>query len=150
MSEQLLEQCQRYFPGLAWHLDDGYEQAFAHCFLGGDLRFDFSLTWNGESYGFTIQVARQIRLASFTGLTPASALAQAAALWREFAAEAMAVVGPVPEPKPSPEHQRQSGMAITAYVMEGDRRKAQGLPPDREAQTRAGAEAMAWAEDNPG
>jgi hypothetical protein len=98
MSEQsLLQECQRYFPGLTWHLDDGYEQAFAHCFLGG-LRFDFSLTWNGESYGIFASAERH-QVFVYYGGTPALTLAAAAAHWRELVAEAGAVVGQVAEQK---------------------------------------------------
>ena len=112
----LLQQCQRHFPRLTWHLDDGYEKAFAHCQLAG-LRFDFSLTWNGESYGFTIQVERQILLASFTG-TYASALLQSAARrWRQFSSEAMAIVEPVVEQKPTEQEQRLASFLGGLQVM---------------------------------
>ena len=84
-SADLLEQCRSHLPGLTWHLDDGYEQAFAHCFLGG-LRFDFSLTWNGESYGIFASAERH-QVFVYYGGTPALALAAAAAHWREFVAE---------------------------------------------------------------
>jgi hypothetical protein len=70
----------------------------------------------------------------------------------ELAALAMSVVGPLPEKpayKPSPKIQQQSDMALAASLLEGDRRKAQGLPPGRDAQARAAADAMAWAEENP-
>lgn len=145
-TNELLAECQRYFPGLAW-------------FKGRDNTLIYS-----EFYGYSFRViqfenpAFAVSITSPDGQlmhkadphgTPAEALALAAERWREFAAEAMAVVGPLPEPKLSPEHQRQSDLATIAYLMEGDRQKAQGLPPDREAQARAGAEAMAWAEDNP-
>jgi hypothetical protein len=146
----LLQQCQRHFPRLTWHLDDGYEKAFAHCQLAG-LRFDFSLTWNGESYGIFASAERH-QVFVYYGGTPALALAAAAAHWRELVAEAGAVVGPLPEKpayKPSPEIQRQSDMGIVAHLMVGERRKDLGLPPDRNAQARAAADAMAWAEKNP-
>ena len=90
--EELLQLCQHYFPGLAWHTSDSHEKAFAHRELTG-LRFDFSLIWNGESYGFRIRVENEILLASFTGSCH-SALAQAAHRWREFSTEAMAVTEP--------------------------------------------------------
>ena len=146
MSEQsLLQECRQHFPSLAWDFDEGGE-CTAHFYgidfyLAPEIDRSFSVSilfsdkrWDWNQRGFP---------------SAASALAAASARWQEFAALAMSVVGPVPPPKPSPEHQRQSDMAITAYVMEGDRRKAQGLSPDREAQARAAADAMAWAEDNP-
>jgi hypothetical protein len=58
-------------------------------------------------------------------------------------------VPPKPAYKPSPEIQQQSDMTWAAFLLEGSRRKDQGLPPDRDAQARAAADAMAWAEDNP-
>jgi hypothetical protein len=57
---------------------------------------------------------------------------------------------PKPEYQPSPEIQRQSDMGIVAHMLAGQRRKDLGLPPDPQAQARAAADAMAWAEDNPG
>jgi hypothetical protein len=146
----LLQQCQRHFPGLAWENYSGgvsciakvpsiiFDQALV-VYDNGDRDFEVLLQTNIEG----MRLSKRLWVG-------ADAIAQAAERWREFAAEAGAVVGPLPPPKLSPEHQRQSDMAITAYLLEGDRRKAKGLSPDREAQARAGAEAMAWAEDNPG
>ena len=45
------------------------------------------------------------------------------------------------------EVQRQSDFALVAYMLEGDRRKAQGLPPSQEAQQLAAANAMAWGQE---
>lgn len=151
--ETPLQLCQHYFPGLAWHTSDDHEKAFAHRELAG-LRFDFSLIWNGESYAFRIRIENKILLASFTGSCRA-ALAQAVAHWREFAADAAGVVAAPPKYKPSPEVQRQSDVALIAYLLEGERRKGQGLPPDPQAQANAAAEAMAeiagltWVVDKP-
>ena len=46
------------------------------------------------------------------------------------------------------EMQRQSDVALVAYLMEGDRRKAQGLPPSQEAQQLAAVNAMAWPQED--
>jgi hypothetical protein len=46
------------------------------------------------------------------------------------------------------EVQRQYDFALVAYLMEGDRRKAQGLPPSQEAQQLAAANAMAWPQED--
>ena len=146
----LLRQCRSHFPGLAWENYSGASSCIAKV---PSIIFDQALVVYDNGDGdFEISVWTNIEGSRLSKRlwVGADAIAQAAERWREFVAEAMAVVGPLPPPKQSPEHQRQSGMAITAYVMEGDRRKAQGLPPDRKAQARAGAEAMAWAEDNPG
>ena len=45
------------------------------------------------------------------------------------------------------EMQRQSDAALVAYMLEGDRRKTQGLPPDPAAQRLAAAKAMAWGQE---
>ena len=45
------------------------------------------------------------------------------------------------------EMQRQSDVALVAYMLEGDRRKVQGLPPSQEAQQLAAANAMAWGQE---
>jgi hypothetical protein len=149
-SNDLLQQCQRYFPGLAWENYSGgvsctakvpsiiFDQALV-VYDNGDGDFEVSIQTNLEG----MRLSKRLWVG-------ADAIAQAAERWREFSAEAMAVVGPLPPPKTSPEIQRQSDFATIAYQLEGDRRKAQGLPSDREAQGWAGAEAMAWAEDNPG
>ncbi len=144
----LLQQCQRHFPRLAWHFDEGGE-CTAHFYgidfyLSPEIDGSFSASilfndkrWDWNQRGFP---------------TAASALAAASARWQEFAALAMSVVGPVPEKpayQPSPEIQQQSDMALAASLLEGDLRKAQGLPSDQAAQARAAADAMAWAEDNP-
>ena len=146
----LLRQCRSHFPGLAWENYSGASSCIAKV---PSLIFDQALVVYDNGNGdFEVLLQTNIegmrlRKRLWVG---ADAIAQAAERWREFATEAGAVVGPLPPPKLSREHQRQSDMAITAYVMEGDRRKAQCLSPDRKAQARAGAEAMAWAEDNPG
>jgi hypothetical protein len=46
------------------------------------------------------------------------------------------------------EVQRQSDFALVAYLMEGYRREAQGLPPSQEAQQLAAANAMAWPQED--
>jgi hypothetical protein len=45
------------------------------------------------------------------------------------------------------EVQRQSDFALVAYMLEGDRREAQGLPPSQEAQQLAAVNAMAWGQE---
>ena len=45
------------------------------------------------------------------------------------------------------EMQRQSDVALVAYMLEGDRRKTQGLPPSQEAQQLAAVNAMAWGQE---
>jgi hypothetical protein len=175
----LLQQCSRYFPGLAWGFDhDGDCNADFYgidFYLSPEIDGSFSasilfndnpLRWDWEVKGLP---------------SAASALAAASARWKEFAALAMTIVEqgpgwmaepvlvdtkefrydaeaqavvelpPQPKPayKPSPEIQRQSDMGIVAHMLAGQRRKDLGLPPDPQAQARAGADAMAWAEDNP-
>jgi hypothetical protein len=45
------------------------------------------------------------------------------------------------------EMQRQSDAALVAYLLEGDRRKTQGLPPSQAAQQLAAVDAMAWGQE---
>jgi hypothetical protein len=97
MSDQLLGQCQRYFPGLAWDFDEGgectaafYGIDFYLCpendgsFSASILFNDNPLRWDWQEGGFP---------------SAASALAAASARWKEFAALAMTLVGPVAEQK---------------------------------------------------
>jgi hypothetical protein len=95
-SADLLQQCQRYFPRLAWDFDEGGE-CTAHFYgidfyLSPEIDGSFSASilfndkrWDWEEKGFP---------------SAASALAAASARWQEFAALAMSVVGPVAEQKP--------------------------------------------------
>ena len=117
----LLQQCRQHFPGLAWEFDhDG--DCTAHFYgidfyLSPEIDGSFSASilfndkrWDWEERGFP---------------SAASALAQAAARWQEFAALAMTVAGPLPEPRATEEQAQRSHRALV----------------------KAGA--MAWAEDNP-
>ena len=86
-----------------------------------------------------------LRIESYTGrATLPEALTETIADIQEQVADRIDELSLCLPPKP------KSDMVITAYLMEGDRRKAQGLPSDRDAQDRAAADAMAWAEDKPG
>ena len=155
-NEDLLQQCQRHFPGLAWEILPGVATGTAGQFFV-ELRLEREgvtaiCEANCRRWGHSYQTILTSDRFPDEPLTNEQALAQAAERWREFVAEAGAVVGPLPEKpayKPSPEIQQQSDMALAAWLLEGDRRKAQGLPPDQAAQAQAAADAMAWAEDNP-
>jgi hypothetical protein len=92
MSKQLLQQCQRYFPGLAWENYSGgvsctakvpsiiFDQALV-VYSNGDRDFEVLLQTNIEGS----RLAKRLWVG-------ADAIAQAAERWREFAAEARAVV----------------------------------------------------------
>jgi hypothetical protein len=102
----LLQQCQRYFPRLAWDFDEGGVSCIAKV---PSIIFDQALVVysNGEGdFEVSIQTNLEGMRLSERLWVGADAIAQAAERWREFSAEAMAVVGPLPPPKLSPQSSR--------------------------------------------
>jgi hypothetical protein len=92
---------------------------------------------NGD-YRCSAFVGESGLLLSFRG-TLSEALRAAAIRWREFATEALAVVGPLPEPGPTDVEKDEFWVG---FYLEAQRRRNQGLPPDNKAQIEAGEKAV--------
>jgi hypothetical protein len=99
--EDVLGMCKTYFPGVGLVPGClGTLKAKSEFWLGGN---DFGIwLWQCESgdYRCAAYAGEDHLLWSFRG-TLSEALSAAAIKWREFATEAMAVVGPLPEPGPT-------------------------------------------------
>jgi hypothetical protein len=117
MSKQLLQQCQRHFPGLAWENSGAssctakvssiiFDQALV-VYSNGDGDFEVSLQTNIEGSRLSKRL--------WVG---ADAIAQAAERWREFAVEAGAVVGLVVEARATQEQALRSHRVLTSQKEE--------------------------------
>jgi hypothetical protein len=138
--EDVLGMCKTYFPGVDWDPGClGTLKAKSEFWLGGN---DFGIwLWQCESgdYRCAAYVGEDHLLWSFRG-TLSEALAAAAIKWREFATEAMAVVGPLPEPTEKDPMERDEFWA--GFYLESERRRDLGLPSNIKAQIEAGKKSV--------
>jgi hypothetical protein len=146
--EDVLGMCKTYFPGAEWDVLYGWAVGDAGRFTvelrcqRGDISASCEIRWSEA--GSRKQMDQKTILAGNRfpeePLTNEQALSAAAIKWREFATEAMAVVGPLPEPAEEDLMERDEFWA--GFYLEGERRRGLGEPFDIKAQIEAGEKSV--------
>ena len=135
--EDVLGMCKTYFPGVDWEINPDWTHVKAIAeFRAFGIDFEIRVGYGDYLvYGY----AEDEELFKFRG-TLSEALRAAAIKWREFATEAMAVVGPLPEPAEEDLMERDEFWA--GFYLEGERRRDLGEPFDIKAQIEAGEKSV--------